>query len=264
MTISTSVLEYKGKDPIYVSKHFCGREHVDLLLKGEGEKNTVFLSNIFIRSSMFTHYIVEEKWDLVRYLNPANDHATSITKDDKDFGNRCDFIDIKFPVKATAIHKFQKNISARISVFGFENREKHPIYVSKQISEEKHVPLLLKWQGEKNTLFLAKILISSCMSIQNIVEKKWCLVRYLNPSNHHVTSVTKDDKDFPKRLDFKDIKLPVKIRDIGKIEKKNSVGITIFRYETMEKTSNLCMKTILWRNHIDSVLKSESQKTPCS
>ena len=38
----------------------------------------------------------------------------------------------------------------------------------------------------------------------------------------------KADKDFEKILDFKDIEIPVKIRDIHKIQKKNSVGISIF------------------------------------
>ena len=30
-----------------------------------------------------------------------------------------------------------------ISVFGYENKEKNPIYVSKECCEEKHVDLLL-------------------------------------------------------------------------------------------------------------------------
>ena len=46
---------------------------------------------------------------------------------------------------------------------------------------------------------------------------KWCLVRYLNPEDHNPARVTKADKDFAKRISFKDIKFPVKIRDIHKI-----------------------------------------------
>ena len=49
---------------------------------------------------------------------------------------------------------------------------------------------------------------------------KWCLARYLNPAVHHLARITKVDKGFAKRLDFKDIKFPVKARDIQKIEKK--------------------------------------------
>ena len=46
-----------------------------------------------------------------------------------------------------------------------------------------------------------------------------CLVRFLN-SNQIPRRTTKADKYFGKRLDFKDIKLQVKIRDIHKIKKK--------------------------------------------
>ena len=61
------------------------------------------------------------------------------------------------------------------------------------------------------------------INIQNTDDNKcfkWCLVRYLNPADHNPRRNTKADRDFAKRLDFKDIKFPVKTRDIHKIEKK--------------------------------------------
>ena len=51
----------------------------------------------------------------------------------------------------------------------------------------------------------------------------------------HTISISKVDKDFAKRLDFKDIKFPVKTRDIQKIEEKNSTGISVFSYENKVK-----------------------------
>ena len=48
---------------------------------------------------------------------------------------------------------------------------------------------------------------------------KWSLVKYLHPSDHHPAIITKSDKDFSKIFDFKDIKFPVEIIDIHKIEK---------------------------------------------
>ena len=33
---------------------------------------------------------------------------------------------------------------------------------------------------------------------------KWCLIRYLNPVDHNPRRFAKADKDFAKRLDFKD------------------------------------------------------------
>ena len=38
-----------------------------------------------------------------------------------------------------------------------------------------------------------------------------------------------------KRLDFKDKKFPVEIRDIQKLEKKDSIGISVFGHENKEK-----------------------------
>ena len=54
------------------------------------------------------------------------------------------------------------------------------------------------------------------INIQNINDNecfKWGLVIYLNPADHNSRIITKADKDFAKRLDFKDIKFPVKLRD---------------------------------------------------
>ena len=54
---------------------------------------------------------------------------------------------------------------------------------------------------------------------------KCCLVRYLNSGDHNPKRIAKTDKDFVKRLDFKNIKFPVKIRDLQKTEKDNSISI---------------------------------------
>ena len=66
---------------------------------------------------------------------------------------------------------------------------------------------------------------------------KWCLVWYLNPTDHHPARITKADKDLiAKKLDFNNIKFPVKDSDIHKTEKKkNSIGISVFGDENKEK-----------------------------
>ena len=61
------------------------------------------------------------------------------------------------------------------------------------------------------------------INIQNIDDNecfKWCLVRYLHPADHNLRRIKKANKNFAKKLDFKDIKFPVKIRDNQVIEKK--------------------------------------------
>ena len=93
------------------------------------------------------------KWCLVKYLNLAGRNSARITKAYKYFTKKFDFKDIKFPVKVRDIHKIEKTNSSGISVFGYENKEKHPTYVSKKCGEEKHVDLLLiRYKREKHFL----------------------------------------------------------------------------------------------------------------
>ena len=69
--------------------------------------------------------------------------------------------------------------------------------------------------------------------IENIDDNewfKWSIVRYLNPADHHPAGNTKTGKGFTRKLDFKDKKIPVRIRDISKIEKRNSISISDFGY----------------------------------
>ena len=82
------------------------------------------------------------------------------------------------------------------------------------------------------------------INIQNIDDNecfKWCFLRYLYPTDYHRAGIT---KDFAERLDFKDIKFPVKDRDIHKTDIKNSISMSFFGYEA-KKTSSLCIKKIL-------------------
>ena len=53
--------------------------------------------------------------------------------------------------------------------------------------------------------------------------------------DHHPARIKKVDKHFSRELDFRDVKFPLKIRDIHKCEKKNSVGIRVFDYENQVK-----------------------------
>ena len=63
-----------------------------------------------------------------------------------------------------------------------------------------------------------------------------CLIRYLNPDDQHPARIRKNYKLSGEELGFKETKLPVKIRDIHKIE-KNSTSINVFDYENnLQKT----------------------------
>ena len=91
---------------------------------------------------------------LVRYLNPADHHPARITKVTKIL-QRDLILKTEFPVKTRDIHKIEKKNSVDISVFGYANKVKYLIYVSKKCCEDKYVDLLLIGEGEKSTMFLS-------------------------------------------------------------------------------------------------------------
>ena len=89
------------------------------------------------------------------------------------------------------------------------------------------------------------------INIQNIDDNKcfkWYIVRYLNPEDRNPARIAKADKEFARKLDFKDIKFPVKFRDIHKIEKKNSIGIIAFGYKDKENVQFMYLKNVVKKN----------------
>jgi len=56
-------------------------------------------------------------------------------------------------------------------------------------------------------------------------------VRLLNPAKHNPQRITKADREFAKKLDYPGITFPVQIKDVGKIEKQNSINTNIFGYD---------------------------------
>ena len=61
------------------------------------------------------------------------------------------------------------------------------------------------------------------INVQNIDDNecfKWSIVKYLNPAMRNLIRITKSDKEFAKKLGFKDTNFPVKIRVMHKTETK--------------------------------------------
>ena len=75
-----------------------------------------------------------------------------------------------------------------------------------------------------------------------------CLASYLNPANRRPARITKTDQESAKRLDFNGIKFPVKIRNIQKIEKRNSIGINVSRYEIEKNIQAMYQNNIVKKN----------------
>ena len=92
---------------------------------------------------------------------------------------------------------------------------------------------------------------------------KWCSVRYLHPADYNLRIIRKVDKLYGNKLDLKDIKFPVKGKDISKNERKNSISISFFGYKNEEgypinesKRKKRCEK-----KYVDLLLIGEAGKT---
>ena len=75
-------------------------------------------------------------------------------------------------------------------------------------------------------------------NIQNINDDecfKWCLVRYLHRTDLNPKRIRKVGKLYGEKLQLKNIKFPVKVRVIHKIERKTSIDIRVFDYKDKKK-----------------------------
>ena len=102
------------------------------------------------------------------------------------------------------------------------------------------------------------------IKIQNTEDNecfKWCLGRYLNPVDHNPRRNTKADRDFAVRLDFKDIKLPVKIKDIQKIGKKRiTLALVFLAVKLKESIQSMHQKKCCNKKHVELLLIGEREK----
>ena len=88
---------------------------------------------------------------------------------------------------------------------------------------------------------------------QNTNDKEcfiWCLVGYLHPADRSQASITKADKDFWKRLDFKHKKFPVKARDIHKTKKKKRIpsALVLLVMKMRKNIQSMYQKNAVKRN----------------
>ena len=70
-----------------------------------------------------------------------------------------DFKEIKFPVNVRHIHKIGKKNSIGISIFGYENKEKHSIYVLKNVLKKNMLIYYSSEKKKKDIMFSSKTLI---------------------------------------------------------------------------------------------------------
>ena len=95
------------------------------------------------------------RWCHIRYLNPVDKDPQRIKKSDKQHIQDLDYSEIEFPVTTKQYNKIEKQNEIRINVFGYENKQPYPIYVSKE-KYDNEMNLLLITENDKKHYVLIK------------------------------------------------------------------------------------------------------------
>ena len=95
------------------------------------------------------------RWCHIRHINPQEKYPQRIKKVDKQYIEKLNYSGIEFPVCIKHYNKIEKQNSININVFGYENKQPYPIYISKEKNED-HMELLLITENENNHYVLIK------------------------------------------------------------------------------------------------------------
>ena len=95
------------------------------------------------------------RWCHIRHLNPQDKDPQRIKKTDKQNIEKLDYSSIEFPVTVKQINKIEKQNNICINLFGYEEKQKFPIYISKEKYQD-HMELLLITEGENKHYVLIK------------------------------------------------------------------------------------------------------------
>ena len=95
------------------------------------------------------------RWCHIRHLNPQYKDPQRIKKTDKQYIEKLDYSSIEFPVTVKQINKIEKQNNICINLFGYEEKQKFPIYISKEKYQD-HMELLLITEGENKHYVLIK------------------------------------------------------------------------------------------------------------
>ncbi|CAB4043495.1 Hypothetical predicted protein, partial [Paramuricea clavata] len=82
----------------------------------------------------------------------------------------------------------------------------------------------------------------------------WSHVRHLNPKARRATTITQKDREFITNLDYDGIDFPVKISDIDRIERKNSINISVFGYKGKKQFYPIRNSKSAYEDHMELLL----------
>ena len=95
------------------------------------------------------------RWCHIRYLNPQIKDPQRIKKSDKQYISNLKYDGVEFPLATKHYNKIEKQNEININIFGYEDKQPYPIYISNENFND-HIELLLITKGEKKHYILIK------------------------------------------------------------------------------------------------------------
>ena len=93
-------------------------------------------------------------WCHVRHLNSQIKNPQRIKKSDKTYTEKLDYSEIQFPVSIKQINKIEEKNNIRINVFGYEDKQPFPLYISKEKFEDQMNLLLITQDINKHYVLI--------------------------------------------------------------------------------------------------------------
>ncbi|CAB4024543.1 Gastrula zinc finger [Paramuricea clavata] len=84
-------------------------------------------------------------------------------------------------------------------------------------------------------------------------------VRHLNPKARRATTITQKDREFITNLDYDGIDFRVKISDIDRIERKNSISISVFGYKGKKQFYPIRNSNAKYEDHMELLLLGDGE-----
>ena len=200
------------------------------------------------------------RWCHIRYLNPQGKDPQRIKKDDRQYIKNLNYQGIKFPVNVNQYNKVEKQNSIRINVFGYEEKQLFPIYVSKEKFENQMNLLSIEKDGNNHYVLIKDFNKFMYQQTKHKERKHFCMhclqcfssERVLN--NHKENCIIINGKQA--------IKMPEKgnnIRKFNNHHKQQPVPFVIYAdFEAITEKINGCM-----RNNDSSYTEAYQKHTDC-
>ena len=94
------------------------------------------------------------RWCHIRKINPQDKYPERVKKVDREMFKKLDYSDISFPVSQKDYNKVERKNGIRVNIFGYENKQPYPIYVSKERFKEELNLLLIEKDEHKHYVLI--------------------------------------------------------------------------------------------------------------